>query len=118
MRDGCAKIQSRLSYLICIVPAVRRSIELSMRFTVSSSRLSITSVPSSLSSSHQLNPTDAPSTSPRSDCSSARSGGDLGFFSRGAMQKAFEDATYALPVGGLSDVVSSDSGLHVILRTA
>ena len=33
-----------------------------------------------------------------SDCSSARDRGSLGQFSRGQMQKAFEDATYALQV--------------------
>ncbi|KAJ3152429.1 Peptidyl-prolyl cis-trans isomerase NIMA-interacting protein 1 [Geranomyces michiganensis] len=53
-----------------------------------------------------------------SDCSSAKQGGDLGFFGPKQMQKAFEDATYALKVGELSDVVDSDSGLHLILRTA
>ncbi|CAO1625366.1 unnamed protein product [Jaminaea pallidilutea] len=53
-----------------------------------------------------------------SDCSSAQKGGDLGFFSRGQMQKPFEDATFALGVGALSGVVQTDSGTHVILRTA
>ena len=53
-----------------------------------------------------------------SDCSSASAGGDLGNFGPGAMQKPFEDAAFALDVGELSGVVASDSGLHIILRTA
>jgi len=53
-----------------------------------------------------------------SDCSSAGKGGDLGLFGRGQMQKPFEDATYALKVGELSGIVDTDSGLHIILRTA
>ncbi|KAJ3016139.1 UNVERIFIED_CONTAM: Peptidyl-prolyl cis-trans isomerase NIMA-interacting protein 1 [Siphonaria sp. JEL0065] len=53
-----------------------------------------------------------------SDCSSARDGGDLNYFGRGQMQKSFEDATYALEVGQLSEPVFSDSGVHLILRTA
>lgn len=36
---------------------------------------------------------------------------------RGQMQKAFEEATYALAVGELSQPVFSDSGVHLILRT-
>jgi len=51
-----------------------------------------------------------------SDCSSAKNGGDLGSFSRGQMQKSFEDASFALKVGELSDIVDSDSGIHIILR--
>jgi NIMA-interacting peptidyl-prolyl cis-trans isomerase 1 len=54
--------------------------------------------------------------STESDCSSAKNGGDLGMFGRGQMQKVFEDASFALPVGGLSDIVDSDSGIHIILR--
>ncbi|XP_042890814.1 putative peptidyl-prolyl cis-trans isomerase dodo, partial [Penaeus japonicus] len=53
-----------------------------------------------------------------SDCSSAKRGGDLGLFGRGAMQKPFEDAAFALKVGGLSQPVDTDSGVHIILRTA
>ncbi|MCO5556483.1 hypothetical protein L7F22_010032 [Adiantum nelumboides] len=52
-----------------------------------------------------------------SDCSSAKRSGDLGWFSRGQMQKPFEDATYALDVGEMSDIVDTDSGVHIILRT-
>lgn len=53
-----------------------------------------------------------------SDCSSARSGGDLGSFSRGQMQHPFEDAAFGLSVGEMSDIVETDSGVHLILRTA
>lgn len=53
-----------------------------------------------------------------SDCSSAKRGGDLGWFERGQMQKPFEEATFALQVGQLSKPVWTDSGVHLILRTA
>nr|POE70553.1 peptidyl-prolyl cis-trans isomerase pin1 [Quercus suber] len=52
-----------------------------------------------------------------SDCSSAKRGGDLGPFGRGQMQKPFEEATYALKVGEISDIVDTDSGVHIIMRT-
>jgi len=52
-----------------------------------------------------------------SDCSSAKHDGDLRHFTRGKMQKPFEDASFNLQVGELSDVVSTDSGVHIILRT-
>lgn len=51
-----------------------------------------------------------------SDCSSAKSGGDLGSFTREKMQKAFSDAAFALEVGELSELVSTDSGVHLVLR--
>lgn len=54
----------------------------------------------------------------KSDCSSGQRGGDLGMFGHGAMQKAFEEASFALNVEEMSRVVDSDSGLHVILRIA
>jgi len=53
-----------------------------------------------------------------SDCGSAQKGGDLGRFGPGEMQKPFEDATYALKVGEMSGIVDTDSGVHIILRTA
>ncbi|KAG6976222.1 hypothetical protein JG688_00001568 [Phytophthora aleatoria] len=53
-----------------------------------------------------------------SDCSSAKRGGDLGPFTRGKMTPSFEKAAFALKVGDLSDLVESDSGIHVILRIA
>ena len=53
-----------------------------------------------------------------SDCSSAQKYGDLGSFGRGAMQQAFEDASFALAVGEMSNIVDTDSGIHIILRVA
>jgi len=56
--------------------------------------------------------------STESDCSSHSHGGDLGVFKKGQMQKPFEDAAFGLQVGQMSDIISTDSGVHLILRTA
>ncbi|KAH7977678.1 hypothetical protein HPB49_003165 [Dermacentor silvarum] len=53
-----------------------------------------------------------------SDCTSAKRKGDLGAFGRGATQKGFEEAAFALKVGELSEPVFTESGVHLILRTA
>ncbi len=53
-----------------------------------------------------------------SECRSAANGGDLGFFGPGQMQQAFEEASFALEVGQMSDLVDSDSGIHIIWRVA
>jgi peptidyl-prolyl cis-trans isomerase NIMA-interacting 1 len=52
-----------------------------------------------------------------SDCSSAKRGGDLGFFGRRKMQPAFEAASFAMEVGELTkELVETSSGVHILLR--
>lgn len=43
--------------------------------------------------------------------------GDLGVFERGTMAAEFDEAAFALPVGGISGIVETPFGFHIIQRT-
>ena len=52
-----------------------------------------------------------------SDCPSGKqAGGSLGWFSHGMMVKEFDEAAFELPVGGLSDIIETQFGYHIILK--
>lgn len=51
-----------------------------------------------------------------SDCGSFQTSGEMKSFGRGKMQKPFEETSFALAVGELSDIVTTDSGVHIIYR--
>jgi peptidyl-prolyl cis-trans isomerase C len=52
-----------------------------------------------------------------SQCPSKANGGRLGQFGPGRMVKSFEEATYDLNIGSVSDPVQTQFGYHLIQRT-
>lgn len=68
------------------------------------------------SSGEELRATFEELSRTESDCSSAKRGGDLGFFGRRKMQPAFEKASFDLKIGELSRIVETSSGVHILLR--
>ena len=52
------------------------------------------------------------------DRGSGKRGGDLGFFGRGIMVRAFEVASFKLEKNQISEPVKSEFGYHIIKRTA
>ena len=51
------------------------------------------------------------------DPGSAKNGGDLGFFGRGMMVKAFEETVFKQKEGEISNVLESEFGYHIIKLT-
>ena len=54
--------------------------------------------------------------SEESDCSSAKKGGDLGFFEFKKMKRNFSEVAFKLSVNGISELVETSSGVHLICR--
>jgi peptidyl-prolyl cis-trans isomerase C len=52
-----------------------------------------------------------------STCPSSKQGGDLGYFGKGRMVPQFEQAVFTLQPGGLSGVVETGFGYHIIKLT-
>lgn len=53
-----------------------------------------------------------------SDCPSGKqNGGSLGWFGAGMMVPEFEEAAFAMAVGDMSDIIETQFGFHVIMKT-
>jgi peptidyl-prolyl cis-trans isomerase C len=52
-----------------------------------------------------------------SDCPSGAQGGSLGWFGRGMMVPEFDQAAFGMKCGEVSDVIKTQFGYHIILKT-
>ncbi len=52
-----------------------------------------------------------------SDCPSGAQGGSLGWFGRGMMVPEFDQASFSMKCGEISDVIETQFGYHIILKT-
>lgn len=52
-----------------------------------------------------------------SDCPSGANGGSLGWFGPGMMVKEFDQASFSMKCGEVSDVIETQFGYHIILKT-
>jgi NIMA-interacting peptidyl-prolyl cis-trans isomerase 4 len=50
-----------------------------------------------------------------SECSSKKNGGSLGYFGRGQMVGAFQDAAFKTQPGQMSEIIKTTHGYHIIL---
>ena len=50
------------------------------------------------------------------DSGSAKKDGNLGYFTKGKMVKAFEEVAFKLQVGEISEPVKTEFGYHIIKR--
>ncbi len=51
------------------------------------------------------------------DAESSKNGGDLGFFSRGDMTKAFDDAVFSMSKNQISELIKTEFGFHIVMLT-